>query len=52
MKKLGTQKVLLQKKTLKNLTVQSNVKAGGCSKQWSYNPSHGPNGCSGTTVTK
>jgi len=38
-------KLSLNKTTLKNLTTQTGVKAGACSKNWSYHPSKGPNGC-------
>lgn len=49
MKKIATpKKTQLSKSTLKNLSVRSSVKAGGCSKNWSYAPSHDANGCRGT----
>lgn len=43
-------KLVLSKATVLNLTMQTGIKAGGCSKNWSYSPSHGPNGCSHTKV--
>ncbi len=42
-------KLVLSKTTVRDLTMQTGIKAGGCSKNWSYAPSHGADGCRGGT---
>lgn len=49
-KTAATPKLALSKTTVLNLTTQTGIKAGGCSKNWSYHQSHGPTGCGGTVV--
>ena len=41
----ATSKLTFSKATVLNLTTRTGVKAGACSKNWSYAPSHDANGC-------
>ncbi len=41
----ASSKLTLSKTTVRNLTTRTGVKAGACSKNWSYKPSHDANGC-------
>jgi hypothetical protein len=48
MKKQNSEKLTLTKTSLLNLTVRTGIEAGACSKNWSYRPSNGPDGCGST----